>query len=418
MQTELPPEDIRLVIASLGGSPQPALLTISKYRPERVIFFSSHNTVRLSAEVIHSLDYEPKVEYEITENPNLLSECYKKCRLCIDRAEMGGYKPEHILIDYTGGTKVMTAALLLSGVGKKYRFNYVGGDQRNKSGVGIVLDGQEKLFAEMSPWVIFAEEERRQVVTLFNRHRFAAVVELIDTILQKQLPFETERYFTIVQQIARSLLKWDQFEIKMAYDLLSQGITLLQEHIQHYPKSGLNDFSSHLSKLHIRLKKILSETKGLNQPHDILVIELLNNARRKMADKRNDDAAARIYRALELFGQICFLQETGCTNDSVKPEMVPKKIRENFIRHYQDRKTGLLKLPQQATFHFLKHKNNDAGIRFFERLKEIKNIQSTRNKSILAHGLNPVGDSAVQSIFNTISEFVGFSDEYDFPRLR
>jgi len=45
----------------------------------------------------------------------------------------------------------------------------VGGSARNKDGVGIVIDGHEKLFAEMSPWSIFAEEERRQA----RRNRIA-----------------------------------------------------------------------------------------------------------------------------------------------------------------------------------------------------------------------------------------------------
>lgn len=417
METHTHDTIIRLLIASLGGSPQPVILTASTYRPERIVFFTSHDTVKLSAEVLASLDYNPKVEYEITDDPNLLSECYKKCRLCIERAEKARFRPDQILVDYTGGTKVMTAALLLSGIGKKFRFNYVGGNQRDKAGVGIVLDGHEKLFSEMSPWVIFAEEERRQVVTLFNNRRFSAVIEVVQSLLQRGLPIEIERYFKLVRQVAMGLLKWDQFDIKKAYDLLSEGIKLLEEHLQLYPTSGLDEFFRQLKALQARLQTILSETKGLTRPHGVLIDDLLNNARRRMVDRRNDDAAARIYRALELYGQICFHQTTGCNNDSVEPNLVPEEIRDDFIRRYGDRSNNRLKLPLQATFTFLEFKNHAAGHRFKKNMKEIKNIQSNRNDSILAHGLKPIGDDAVQSIFKTIAEFVQFNNMYDFPTL-
>jgi hypothetical protein len=53
----------------------------------------------------------------------------------------------------------------------------------------------------------------------------------------------------------------------------------------------------------------------------------------------------------------------------------------------------------------------------FDRKKEIKNIQSNRNASILAHGIKPVSAKAVNSIFKTVSDFVQTTDFFDFPLL-
>ncbi len=36
---------------------------------------------------------------------------------------------------------------------------------RNKDGLGTVISGHKKMFPEMSPRLIFAEEERRQIIT-------------------------------------------------------------------------------------------------------------------------------------------------------------------------------------------------------------------------------------------------------------
>ena len=140
----------------------------------------------------------------------------------------------------------MTAALILATVGLKYRFSYVGGGSRNKNGVGIVIDGHEKMFEEMSPWSIFAEEERRQVVTLFNSRRFSAVNEIINIAYKHDLPIQIRDYFRFVQPIAEGLLKWDQFEHKVALPLLGDGISLLEDYIHLIPIKLLKLFVAEL----------------------------------------------------------------------------------------------------------------------------------------------------------------------------
>jgi uncharacterized protein (DUF1499 family) len=111
-----------------------------------------------------------------------------------------GGSPEDVIVDYTGGTKVMTAALILATIGHPFRFNYVGGVRggRNKDGLGAVVNGHEKMYPEMNPWLIFAEEERRQIVILFNRRRFSAAIQIIDTCPQ-ELPSEIDKYFSFVR---------------------------------------------------------------------------------------------------------------------------------------------------------------------------------------------------------------------------
>ena len=63
----------KVIIASLGGSPQPVIMSVSAHNPEKIIFFASHDTVKLSAEVLACLDYSPQVEFEIADDPNLIA---------------------------------------------------------------------------------------------------------------------------------------------------------------------------------------------------------------------------------------------------------------------------------------------------------------------------------------------------------
>ena len=71
----------KVMILSLGGSPEPLKKSIAEHRPERIIFFASHDSVIKSGEVLQIEDYKPaKTETEITEDPNSLYECYKAAR--------------------------------------------------------------------------------------------------------------------------------------------------------------------------------------------------------------------------------------------------------------------------------------------------------------------------------------------------
>jgi CRISPR-associated protein (TIGR02710 family) len=411
--------DTKLMIMSLGGSIEPLKKSIQMHKPACIVFLASHDSIALSGEILKSIEYKPSTWYEITEDPNVMYECYKAARRCSERTKKMHLGPANVIVDYTGGTKVMTAALILATIGEPFRFNYVGGTSaasRNKDGLGTVMDGHEKMYPEMSPWSIFAEEERRQIVTLFNGRRFAAAVNIID-LCTGELPFQIKSYFSFVRPIADGFLLWEQFNHTAASRRFDIGLAALSDYLKDHPEPTLESFAHNFVRCQAFLRSVLEQSNQLKNLHIILVEDLLNNARRRMMDKRYDDATARSYRSLELFGQICFRDVAGCSTDEVKPEMVPDELRDDFTRKYSDGKGRTLKLPLTATFLFLKHKGHEAGGRYFEMEAEIKKITHSRNYSILAHGINPISENACKSIFETVSRFVGIENFFDFPQL-
>lgn len=402
---------------SLGGTIEPLVKSLSLNQPEIIVFLTSHDSTALAGDILKRLPYKPTVYYENTESPNVMLECYRKACNCVDRTRRMDMAPEDVIIDYTGGTKVMTAALILATIGQPFHFNYVGGEQRTKNGLGTVVDGHEKMYEEMNPWSIFAEEERRQIVTLFNRRRFSAVLQIIDACRNRELPADIMGYFSFVRPISEGYLLWEQFNHKAAKRKLAEGLTLLAEFCKVHRNPAIEAFGSHVEENLLFLEQLLSETEAMRKLHPILIDDLMNNAWRRMADKRYDDAAARIYRTLELYGQVNFEETAGCPTDAVTPDVIPEEIRKDFVKKYRDNRKNTLKLPMTATFEYLKRVGHPAGVRFFERHKKIKDVQSNRNSSILAHGIKPVTETAINSIFSTVSECVGFENIFDLAQL-
>lgn len=94
-------DDIKLMIMSLGGTPEPLIKSISTYAPEKVIFLASHDSVPLSRGILSEVAEKPKSEFVITEDPNSLYECYRKARECIERICKTNFVPREIMVDYS-----------------------------------------------------------------------------------------------------------------------------------------------------------------------------------------------------------------------------------------------------------------------------------------------------------------------------
>ncbi|RUS98585.1 hypothetical protein DSM106972_079710 [Dulcicalothrix desertica PCC 7102] len=130
----------KILIVTIGGSFQPIVTAIRSLQPDRVIFIASDGDkgsksqvigadtpceVRRGAEVIERLPNIPtQVELRdkfqqsrdliLIKNPDNLRECYLGATKCI--RELQQNPDAEILADYTGGTKTMSAALVLAAV--------------------------------------------------------------------------------------------------------------------------------------------------------------------------------------------------------------------------------------------------------------------------------------------------------------
>ncbi|QDL09806.1 hypothetical protein DP113_19570 [Brasilonema octagenarum UFV-E1] len=131
----------KLLLVTVGGSFQPIVTAIHTLQPERIIFIASDGDkgsksqvigegtpceVRRGSEVIDRLPnipaqvglgdrFQPERDLILIQNPDDLSECYLKIHQCIRHLQQQAPDDE-ILADYTGGTKTLSAALVLAAV--------------------------------------------------------------------------------------------------------------------------------------------------------------------------------------------------------------------------------------------------------------------------------------------------------------
>lgn len=408
------------MIVSLGGTPEPLIKTLGVQRPQLVCFLASQESVDLVARVkegVASAGVSFRDYKVLVEDVNDLGHCYQKALVCADWITQQGTPAQEVTVDYTGGTKTMTAALVLATISRGFRFSYVGGSQRTKGGLGVVESGSEELRLGPNPWEMFAVQERQHLVQYFNGYQFTACRLLIQAVANR-LSADERRRFEVCKVVVEGYEAWDGFNHRRALKRLDEAATKLQQLVDVKAEGFLAPLTTGLQDNLAFLRRLKDHTGDFQILHPLLLNDLLANAKRRLGEGKLDDAAARLYRLVEMVGQVEVKRMYGAETGNFPLESIPESLREEFQRRYHEEKDQKIKLPLEATYRLLREQGSEVGQRFFQDRGRFSNLQQARNQSILAHGVTPIDEQRVQELCNFVSKLIPQQEEPQFPKLR
>jgi CRISPR-associated protein (TIGR02710 family) len=407
----------KLFIATLGTGAtgediaHAIFFSVNQHNPDAAVFIVSKETKEKTLPFVEEQIKKNKPDLacsiELVDEVIEFDTLHKTYFSIINKYIKQGFRRKNIVADYTSGTKAMSAALVSSAVATEINIiSYVYG-QRGED--GRVLTGSEKL--NLSTTNYFLTQKRiNQAMVLFNKYLFDAALELLGTFEETPHP-EYQNKIMFIVQLSKALSHWDKFDFNTAYETLNR--LMKDDHMLAKAKS----MSIGIKKLS-QAAVLLKETK-LN---DFKVFELIANARRRADERKYDDAVARLYRALEMIGQIQFENEFHCSTSDVNPEHIPDNVREEIKNNYLDENDGKIKLPLFVTFHVLNSKGNAYGRLFHARDEEFKKILSKRNNSILAHGTIPLTETDFHKSLQLIEELTSTIEPVielpKFPKMK
>ena len=406
------------MIISVGGEPKAIIASLLNHRPEQVCFFASQQSVDLIGGIKQSLKEKGLtfIDYKvICDDPDDLVHCYERALRCVDHVFEAGYASESVVVDYTGGTKNMSVSLALAAVGKGCCFSYVGGKARTKNGLGVVMTGQEIVHKGQNPWDLYAVEEKKRLAQFVNHFMYNAALAVIADA-RGRLVAPMAKAWELLEQTIEAYLAWDHFNHKAAYRTLKKvldGLELLESVGGGLPSA----FISQVRNSFETLSDIKDKTGDFKRLDSILVLDIVSNAARRQSQGKYDDAVARLYRALEMAGQVEFEAVFGCSTSEVIPELLPESIREDFTIRYGSQEGPNLKLPLFATFSALKETGNPTAVEFFKLEADLKKVLFERNNSILAHGISPVTGETCEKLFGIVKDLFVPGDLINFPEL-
>ncbi len=414
------------LIATVGGTPDPLVASLKHWRPSRVCFVPSRQTrEQVEAKILPLVAAEgfplsPGAwdVHELDDAQDFVL-CVRRMRELTQRVESWRRRGDgfEVVVDITGGTKWMSGALALVARRWPCHFSYVGGTERTKDGVGIVVSGKEQVLHTANPWNALGAQAAEDAVTLFDRGACGGAVAVLEEALPQVDDPARKRELSVLRNLVAAYEAWDRFDHAEAGRLLGKAL------------EGENDLAALLGADRAgrlcpelaRQRALLQTLTAARTPTRELVADLIANARRREAEKRYDDAVARLYRALEALAQLRLSAEHGIADTShVLLDALPEPMRANRIPE----EGGTVRLGIQEAYALLRSRGDALGEAFAQRRLDDrkKSNLAARNGSILAHGIVPVGAKVCANLWAdvlAVAEAAGLSaaDLPEFPRL-
>lgn len=382
-----------VLVLTVGGSHQPILTSIDQHHPAKVYFICSADSGKLKGSY-HQVQGEGKVlksqqNLDKPDLPNIatlarlptdqfavkvveqfddLNDCYLEALKVIEQAREE-FPHATIQVDYTGGTKSMTAGLSAAALDDgQCDISLVAGRRADL----VKVEDQTQFVRPVQVWDAQAMRRLRTAREVLGYYDYAAAEKLLRTVAAR---FASQRTLDILQRgiaLCRAFDAWDKFDHAMARRLLEpyQG-----EFVPHWRVLG----------------SLAEEGRG----HGFERVEdLLWNAERRAAQGRHDDAVGRLYRALELTAQVWLQCKHGIDSGNVQLSLVPESCRTDLERYRGEEENGTpgrIKLGLLQVWDLLAAFPQDPlGEHFTPRRGIILNFLSKRNQSLFAHGIRPV----------------------------
>ncbi len=369
--------------------------SIAQHNPTKVFFVVTKESREVTLPLIlDGLDYENEI-MEV-DDPDNFNSIYESLSLKIE-ALRNSY--DNLAIDYTSGTKPISAALATLGVNfEADTLSYISG----KRSPALVQQGTEQIVM-LRPYLAAAAHKYMMAVGYFNNTKYDAARSIINSILIKHRDKTLEDMMKPLDSMAEAYSLWDKFRHKEAYGKLS---TL--------KIPGTEKNKEFLGKLMEQLEKTQSPDKGYPEPY--MIADLINNSERRGAEeKKYDDAVARLYRTAELTAQYRLKKKYDIETSSVDPRRIPEELRSRWwglqlipAQETVGAKGGAeqakssagagrvpsiepMKIDLKKDYELLHAFGDELGGLYCED-HEMKELLKTRNLSILAHGLQPVDE--------------------------
>lgn len=414
-----------LLICTLGGTPEPVVASLKRWQPARIRFVVTPETAaRVESAVVPLAEAEgvplDPGRYDLLQlaDGQDLTSCVDALRSLTPQVEQWLARGEafDVVVDVTGGTKCMSAALALQAHRWPCRFSYIGGRERTKDGVGVVVSGTEQIVHAQNPWDALGYRAVEEFVPLFDQRAFPAASRLAGLAMRNVTDSARKRELNALQLLADAFAAWECFDHAGAAKVLQQLSKYGNDLGAMFgaAKAGVlqGQLQQHLA--------YLQQLMAASPPSHLHVLDLLANARRRGEEGRYDDAVARLYRAIEARAQVQLARDHGIASTASVPlESVPEPLRSEWASKADEE--GTLKLGLQDDYALLQALGDDLGRLFVELglADRQKSPLVARNQSILAHGFTRVGEAVYGKLWQAACRLVDVEESElpVFPRL-
>ena len=380
-----------VLLCTVGGSHQPVVTAIRELAPARVVFLCSEPEPGQTGSCVQVRGKGMCIKARPADEKPTLPNIPTQCNLGADTWEIVAVPPDdldgaclvmrgaierarglcpdaRLIADITGGTKTMTAALMLVALDQDgVALQFVTGARAD---LVKVQDGTQMI----APVNASALRLRRDMAPLLGAWQRYAYDEAAQGLARLPSPSDPALLRTLMsaRHFSQALSAWDRFDHAAALLLLEPYKPLAASILQQ----GWPD-----------LKMLAGGASDDPRAEGLRIWDLWLNAQRRAAAGRYDDAVARAYRTLEWVAQWILKSRHGWSTADLPGDVANAAgISANGEGKYQ---AGLYAAWRLAA----EHAGEDIRGFYAEHGAAMLNHVRQRNGSILAHGFTPVSAS-------------------------
>lgn len=445
-------EDVEYLVMSVGTSYEPLVLNIQLTKPKKILFLYTEETEAVLEKIVNYCQLPVSIFDKRQVHETNPIDTYRE----IKGAYLRWRRPGKIYIDFTGGTKAMSAAAAMAGAMIQVQLIYVGtneylNDFRKPN------PGSERMCFIDNPLALFGDLEIEKAFVLFTQNNYAGAKEKL-RLLRETVPEPNIRQqLNFAYQLAQTYESWDALEFVQAYQYMEQLNKEIRRDYAMHPDFLMMDFRDQLMRQeqilqHLyRIPKMLQEKKQMSvlknkEKMAALMFTMYENALIRERQDKYDMATLLLYRLLEMIEQKrlaiynLYVSKMDYAHIKYNKEQTPEvedmsaeeridwlKETMKYIKKQLFKRETNSYLPEQISllegFMLLLALEDEISMqengKEMEKLKRIRSMVYLRNNSIFAHGLGPVA----KKDFLKFKEFVQYMfrefcriEQIDFER--
>ena len=373
---------------------------VEEFEPEVVGVILSQDI--LGPIVTKCTELEPRTTflYRIVDSPMEISHSFERFEHLLSELEGLGYAPQDVILDVTGGTTPMRFGAALAAMTRGMRMVHQRVPQQFVDGEWKLDSSKQREIVPMdNPLESTGLLREGQAVELFNRRDYGAAALVFEDVANKVSGVERGHYYTGLLLLSEGYAAWDVADYGTALEKLKLareelGVGFSEAALAERAAGISGRITAHLPFLgKMRGKKLSIEN----------VVDMLENARRRIKDQgRYDDGVARLYRAVEMWHQWRLLEHYAVSTKGVKWQKVPEDAQAMFLQA-----THLSELPEDMDLTRARALDRILGEDVGEDDNVLRDLMQKRNNSILAHGLEPMGERSAVRFLEYVDGMVG-----------
>jgi hypothetical protein len=270
---------------------EPLKKSIRKGEWSRVVLLPSQVTREMAERLQMELQDLPVEIRPLTESraEDDADACFAHFDNVLSSLRSAGVSPTSILVDFTRGTKAMSAALVLAAVRHGLpRLRYVFGGQRDQR--GMVVPGTE-IVGEFRTAQVITHQRLDDAFAFFCQGNFTAVMELLpnpESFMARYWPGDILAMARFVRPLAWFYSAWDCFDYATAQAISLPPAPHPSEWDRYIPSLNVRQWVSALAL------PLPGEKREIADHLRRLVVDLLANGERRLRDGLFDDAVLRV----------------------------------------------------------------------------------------------------------------------------